>query len=242
MKVKYMSDLHLEFGPLDVDPDNEGIDVLILAGDINIKHRVEWINEQASRFEHVIYVTGNHEYYKSNISNADAYIEEDLDPRVHFLQDSSVKIEDTWFHGTTLWTDMGTPIDQYFISKGMSDFRVIRHGESYSRFRPNQAAEMHHKSMEYLKKNVKEHDVVITHHAPSFKSSLECFIGNELNPAYATDLSEFILIYKPKYWIHGHMHNTSDYRIGGTNILCNPRGYTPSEINHEFDINKTFEV
>ena len=78
-----MSDLHLEFGPLDADPDNEGIDVLILAGDITIKHRVEWINEQASRFEHVIYVTGNHEYYKSNISNADAYIEEDLDPWSH---------------------------------------------------------------------------------------------------------------------------------------------------------------
>ena len=242
MKIKYMSDLHLEFGPLDVDPDNEGIDVLILAGDINIKHRVEWINEQASRFEHVIYVTGNHEYYKSNISTADTYIEEDLDPRVHFLQDSSVKIEDTWFHGSTLWTDMGTPTDKYFIANGMSDFRVIRHGESYSRFRPNQAAEMHHKSMEYLKKNVKEGDVVITHHAPSFKSSLDEFIGSTLNPAYATDLSDFMLDYKPKYWIHGHMHNTSDYRIGGTNILCNPRGYTPSEINHEFDINKTFEV
>jgi Icc-related predicted phosphoesterase len=137
---------------------------------------------------------------------------------------------------------MGTPTDKYFIANGMSDFRVIRHGESYSRFRPNQAAEMHHKSMEYLKKNVGECDVVITHHAPSFKSSLDEFIGSSLNPAYATDLSEFILIYKPKYWIHGHMHNTSDYKIGGTDILCNPRGYTPRDLNPEFDINKTFEV
>ena len=101
---------------------------------------------------------------------------------------------------------------------------------------------MHHKSIEYLKKNVNPGDVVITHHAPSFKSSLECFISTPLNPAYATDLSDFMLDYKPKYWIHGHMHNTSDYKIGGTNILCNPRGYTPRELNHEFDINKTLEI
>jgi Icc-related predicted phosphoesterase len=241
MKVKYISDLHLEFAPLDDQPLAD-VDVLVLAGDITIKNRVDWINEQAERFEHVIYVTGNHEYYKSNISNTDEYLADDLDPRIHFLQNSSVKIEDIWFHGSTLWTDMGTPADEYFISKGMSDFSVIRHGPDYRKFRPLDAKLLHHESMMYLKKNVKEGDVVITHHAPSFKSSPEHFIGTPLNPAFATDLSSFIMDYKPKYWIHGHMHNTSDYRIAGTNVLCNPRGYHPMELNKEFNINKTFEV
>ena len=235
-----MSDLHLEFGPLSEQPAAD-TDVLILAGDITYKNRVDWINEQAERFEHVIYVTGNHEYYKSNISHTDEYLADDLDPRVHFLQNDSVKIEDTWFHGTTLWTDMGTPADEYFISKGMSDFRVIRKGPDYRRFRPNDAKMLHHRSMMYLKKNVKEGDVVVTHHAPSFKSSLDHFIGSPLNPAYATDLSNFMMDHKPKFWIHGHMHNTSDYKIAGTNVLCNPRGYVHEE-NFEFDINKTFEV
>jgi predicted phosphohydrolase len=241
MKIKYMSDLHLEIGAMTEEPAAD-VDVLILAGDINVKGRVEWINEQAGRFEHVIYVTGNHEYYNSNISHLDNQLKEDLDPRIHLLQNSSVKIEGTWFHGTTLWTDCGTPSDKYFLNIGMNDFRCIRYGESYRRFRSEDAGLVHHKSMQYLKRNVKEGDVVITHHAPSFKSSPDCYIGTSLQPAFATDLSSFMVDYKPKYWIHGHMHNTSDYNIGGTNVLCNPRGYYAVELNPEFDVNKTFEV
>jgi hypothetical protein len=38
------------------------------------------------------------------------------------------------------------------------------------------------------------------------------------------------------------MHNTSDYVIDQTRVLCNPRGYAPSDLNIDFDINKTFEV
>jgi len=218
------------------------VDVLILAGDINVKGRVEWINEQAEKFEHVIYVTGNHEYYSSNISTLDAKLNDNLDPRIHFLQNSSVKINEVWFHGTTLWTDMGHPADHYFINDGMNDFHVIRYGTNYRKFRCNDAAMVHHRAMEFLKKNVKEGDVVITHHAPSFESSLECYRDTPLQPAFATDLSDFMLDNKPKFWVHGHMHNTSDYKIGDTNVLCNPRGYYGVEVNHEFDVNKTFAV
>jgi len=245
MKIKYMSDLHLEFGQLNEEP-TDNADVLILAGDINIKGRVGWINEQIEKYKHVIYVTGNHEYYNSNISHLDSRLEENLDPRIHFLQNKSVKIEDTMFHGSTLWTDM-TLADEYFINRGMSDFNVISINNDdvinngFRKFRTHDSKVEHYAAMEYLKANVKKGDVVITHHAPSFKSSLDCFIGSTLNPAFATDLSAFIMDYRPKFWIHGHMHNTSDYMISGTRILCNPRGYIHEE-NHEFDVNKTFEI
>jgi len=240
MKVKYISDLHLEFGPLKEEPLADA-DVLVLAGDICIKNRVHWINDQADRFKHVIYITGNHEYYKSNISNMDDKLIVALDPRIHFLQNSSVKIEDTWFHGATLWTDGGDPLNEYAIDRGMNDFRLIRRGENYDAFKCRHAKRLHDETMAYLQKNVKEGDVVVTHHAPSFESSLECFKGDSLNGAYATDLSEFIMDHKPSFWIHGHMHNTSDYKIAGTNVLCNPRGYVHEE-NFDFDVNKTFEV
>jgi len=242
MKIKYMSDIHLEFAPLTEEP-NDDADVLILAGDINIKGRVEWINDQLEKFDHVIYVTGNHEYYKSNISHLDEYLEDDLDPRIHFLQNSSVTIEDTTFHGSTLWTDMHLA-DEFYINRGMSDFSIIKIDDSFRKFNAHDSKLKHYAAMDYLKKNVNQGDVIITHHAPSFKSSLEYFIGSPLNPAFASDLSNFMLDYKPKYWIHGHMHNTSDYTIGGTNILCNPRGY-PTGVhneNSEFDVNKTFDI
>jgi Icc-related predicted phosphoesterase len=245
MKIKYMSDLHLEFGSLDVDPDNDA-DVLILAGDINIKQRVEWINEQAERFEHVIYVPGNHEYYRSNMDCADEYLADDLDPRVHFLQNSSVKIEDKWFHGSTLWTDyqgMGNqPLSMIDANERMSDHRIIRHTDDYRKFRAEDAAHVHMKARAYLVNNVKEGDVVITHHAPHENSSHEYFKGTPLSASYYSDLTVFMMTFKPSYWIHGHMHNTSDYVIDQTRVLCNPRGYAPSDLNIDFDINKTFEV
>ena len=42
MKINYVSDLHLEFGPMEIEPDVG--DVLVLAGDIDIKGQVDWIN------------------------------------------------------------------------------------------------------------------------------------------------------------------------------------------------------
>lgn len=35
-----------------------------------------------------------------------------------------------------------------------------------------------------------------------------------------------------KLWVHGHMHNASDYVIGDTRVVCNPKGY-PGEKNGE---------
>ena len=245
MKVKYMSDLHLEFGLLDETPDND-VDVLILAGDINIKQRVGWINEQASRFEHVIYVPGNHEYYKSNMDWADDYLEDELDSRVHLLQNCSVLIKGVWFHGTTLWTDYQSsgnqPLAMWDANQKMSDHRVIRHRESYSKFRAEDAALVHSKAKRFLVRNVREGDVVVTHHAPHENSSAECFKGQLLNASYYSDMSTFMMESKPSHWIHGHMHNTSDYIVNDTRVLCNPRGYAPNDLNTEFDINKTFEV
>ena len=161
MKIKYISDIHLEFAPLDNVTKGDA-DVLIL-----------------ENFEHVIYVTGNHEYYRSNITHLEERIEEDLDPRIHFLQNSSVKIENTVFHGTTLWTDM-KPEDEWFANKGMADFRVIKIDEDFRRFTAYDSKLAHYAAMDYLKKSVNEGDVIITHHAPSFKSSLDCFIGSIL--------------------------------------------------------------
>jgi hypothetical protein len=68
--------------------------------------------------------------------------------------------------------------------------------------------------------------VIISHHAPSYKSLNSMHSGNALDGAYASDLSEFILD-RPqiKYWIHGHCHMNTDYQIGDCRVLSNQRGY-----------------
>jgi hypothetical protein len=65
-----------------------------------------------------------------------------------------------------------------------------------------------------------------------------------MNGAYSSDLSEFILDHPQiKMWTHGHMHDTFDYLVGSTRVVCNPRGYVKYEQRaDEFNPNIIFEV
>jgi len=40
--------------------------------------------------------------------------------------------------------------------------------------------------------------------------------------------------YCPDFWIHGHVHESHEYRIGQTTVSCNPRGYVPLDENDAF--------
>jgi Icc-related predicted phosphoesterase len=68
--------------------------------------------------------------------------------------------------------------------------------------------------------------VVVTHHAPSFRSISPEFAKSPLNPGFASDLEKFILKHSPEIWIHGHIHESADYQIGKTRVVCNPLGYS----------------
>jgi len=64
--------------------------------------------------------------------------------------------------------------------------------------------------------------------------------GNPLNRYFVTDLTALILQKQPKLWIHGHTHDSKDYKLGVTRIVCNPYGYYPNELNPEW--NPCFDV
>lgn len=46
-----------------------------------------------------------------------------------------------------------------------------------------------------------------------------------LTGGFASDCEDLILATQPDFWIHGHMHNSADHRVGATRIVCNPNGY-----------------
>lgn len=91
----------------------------------------------------------------------------------------------------------------------------------------------HYKMLDYIKivtdmlgENTQKY-VVVGHHAPTHGSVHPRFKHFDLmNGAYYSDLSDFILD-RPciKLWVHGHMHDTFDYMVGSTRVVCNPRGY-----------------
>ncbi len=45
-------------------------------------------------------------------------------------------------------------------------------------------------------------------------------------------------------WIHGHTHDSFDYLVNGTRIVCNPRGYARDGVNENprFDPNLLIDV
>ena len=262
MKIKLVSDLHLEFVDINIQNDKD-YDVLILSGDIMVINdlhdhpeekyshldiaALKWGQARAQlfrdflkrcsfQFPHVVYVAGNHEFYHGNFHKGIEHLREECNkfPNIYFLERDIQFIDGVLFVGGTLWTDMnrGDPLTLHAIGDMMNDFRVIRNDEhGYTKLRPAHAMDRYRKTVEYIKQMVDANGdrkcVVVGHHAPSFQSIGEQYKNDTLmNGGYASDLSEFILD-RPqiKLWTHGHMHQTFDYMIGGTRVVCNPRGY-----------------
>jgi len=242
MLLNFLSDLHLEFGPM---PDKlPGGDVLILSGDISSDCKTSFIERASESYEHVIYVFGNHEYYGGEMDQVEFTVRKSLEhcDNVHVLQNESVTLNGVTFHGTTLWTDMNkeNPLTLHAVEQSMNDYYEILYREF--RFTALDALREHKIARKFLENSVKEDDVVITHMAPSYLSIHPKYQHDmHLNGGYASDLSGLMLDANPQLWFHGHVHNSFDYTIGETRILCNPRGYK-NEVNPEFDVNSVVFV
>ena len=101
--------------------------------------------------------------------------------------------------------------------------------QPWLRFRPQEAALLHHRSRTWLEQVLASPflgpTVVVTHHAPHWGSVDPKFRNDRLTAAYVSDLSELIEIYQPALWVRGHVHHACDYQVGRTRILCNAHGY-----------------
>ena len=153
------------------------------------------------------------------------------------------------FIGTTLWTDfeiLGDPrLAGYQCQQVMMDYKKIRKLPGYSKIRSLDTALYHKFAKSWLEKELErlegQKNIVVTHHGPSMQSVPAYYQEDIITSAYVSDLEQLILAYQPNAWIHGHLHNSSDYRIGKTRVLCNPKGYS-SELNLDFDANKFLEI
>lgn len=247
MRIQILSDLHIEFQPfnfLDTDAD-----VIVLAGDIHVKEKgVTWAIENLPH-KPVIYVLGNHEYYGKAYPKLVKDLKDyALGTNVHVLENNSVTIENVTFLGCTLWTDFelfGNPrLAGYEATQKLTDFRRIRVSPQYSKLKSIDAALICKKSISWLKTTLSLElgkVVIITHHAPSKKSIPIQYKEDILSAAYASNLDDLVFDSGVLIWIHGHLHNQLDYKIGSTRVICNPRGY-PDELNNSFNPQLVVEI
>ncbi|SKC08397.1 Predicted phosphoesterase [Sphingobacterium nematocida] len=238
MRIQIISDLHQEFGRSELEFDKA--DLLILAGDTNIGTKgIEWVKNSVKDIP-VIYILGNHEYYKGSYPKTLNKIKDaSKGTNIVVLENDRFDFNGIRFHGATLWTDFslfGDPVKYGIMCQGkMNDYRMIRRDPSYSKMRSIDTFRLHQFSRLWLEDSLEEstsfRNIVVTHHAPSLKSIPTEFKNDYLSAAYASDMEEMITRFQPEYWIHGHIHTPIKYEIGATKIICNPHGYIDEKYN-----------
>lgn len=241
-RVQILSDLHLEFdrdgGEAFVRAVPVNGDVLVLGGDVlplckaALVHRTfSWF---CDRFPHVIFVPGNHEYYRTHPLEADDLLAACTKKisNLHALNPGVVQIDGTRFVGATLWFP-STP-DEAVYRDCMNDFRLIADFVPW-------VHNTHISNLSFLKAVVCPGDVVITHHLPHPRSISAQYAGSKLNRFFlAEDAAGLVESSGAQLWIHGHTHTRCDYTVGKTRVVCNPRGY-PNE-SSSFDPGFTIEI
>jgi predicted phosphohydrolase len=248
MRLHILSDLHLEFEPF--TPPVVEAEVVILAGDVSTgRNGLKWALKTFPD-RPVIYVLGNHEFYGQKLQKLIKELQELADgTNIHLLENGSCSIGDVVFLGATLWTDFalnGNPVVSEVVAQtSMNDYRRIRTLPRYSRLKPSDTRRLHMESRRWLEDQAFAHKrqkvVVVIHHAPSRESIPPAFAGDPCNPAFASDMSRFIVESEAQLWVHGHIHYCRDYTLGKTRVLANPRGY-PTESRQGFDPGLIVEV
>lgn len=246
MRIRVLSDLHLELSPW--VPPKVSADVTVLAGDIHSHtHTLDWIEQYIQG--PVIYVPGNHEFYGAELHGIRAELKRRAGGRVRVLDNDGIEIEGVRFIGSTLWTDYklyDTGPEMAFAMREaklhLLDHQCIRCAPHVS-FSPSQALGLHRESVAWLAgelaKSFDGKTVVVTHHLPSMQSVAERFKTSPLSAAFASNLDHWVE--RADLWIHGHTHDNFDYRLGKCRVVCNPRGYV-RERNERTEVeNKAFQ-
>ncbi|MGE0500618.1 MAG: metallophosphoesterase [Rhizobiaceae bacterium] len=258
MRLWVYSDLHLEFGGISgnanlVPPPQ--VDACVVAGDVTTcrASSIRWLHKAVAQHGiPVIFVPGNHEFYGNSVFECTGFgMEAAMDfPDVHLLDSASVVIAGVRFVGATLWTDYALNGDVEFAKavayQQMNDHRRIayRFLPVHEAFTPDVAATLYLRQRHWLKRELQQPfhgpTVVVTHHAPHGRSVHRRYKGSALNPAFASDLTDVITHWQPQLWVHGHMHDTADYEVGHTRVVCDPKGYGCE--NAAFDPHMILEV
>lgn len=253
VRLNILSDLHLGQAGLPL-PETDA-DIVVLAGDISRpRQAIDW----ASRFEKpVLYVPGNHEFYGGTIKGTIEQLKRLAEgTSIHILDNGEIVLHGARFLGSTLWTDFNLygpgEIREQSIKQALDFIRDFSRIQSDAipgtSLAPPEFEALFAANRSWLKQKLdtpfQGPTVVITHHAPSTKSIHPRFEGSLINTCFVSD-SEYLMDAKRAVlWIHGHTHDSFDYQVAGTRVICNPRGYARDGINENpaFDPSLVVEV
>ena len=252
MKFQYCSDLHLEFPHNREFIKNNPIiptgEILILAGDILpfqlLNQPSEFLDYIADHFEKTYWIPGNHEYYGSDINVRSGSFCESIRSNVFLLNNQEIKIENTNFLFSTLWSKVGEE-NRFVIENTLSDFIAIK--DKDKNFNTIKFNELHYDSLSFIQesliKNKQEKNILVSHHIPTFLNYPEEHRQSRVNQGFATELYDLIHDSSIDYWIYGHHHsNIPEFEINGTKLITNQLGYVKYKKNKTYRNDICFEI
>ena len=253
MKIQYASDLHLEFPKNSLYLKEEPLklmgDILILAGDIHVFNKENFMSEPfwdwaSKNYKQVIVAYGNHEYYGGlDLSTMKDGLKYKIRDNIYYYYNSVISLQDIDIIVSTLWSYIS---DEHkdACENGVNDFKLIKYGEKT--LDAKIFNEEHKKCLNFIKKSLEESKaktkIVVTHHVPSSLLIAEEFIGSDINEAFTVDLTDYIKKCGAKYWIFGHSHRNINKVIGKTSCLCNQVGYVFCGENKTFSHDKYINI
>ena len=164
MKVAICSDVHLEFGQLNLE-NTDNAEVLILSGDIctacdlrvtdsilssaKTDRYLEFFTACSRNFPHVVYLMGNHEHYHGDYATSAGFIKDALKhlENIHVLDKEVWEHNDHVFIGGTLWTDMNGEDEatMQHVSRRMNDFQICENSAEMVNYRTFDTEDDHKK-------------------------------------------------------------------------------------------------
>lgn len=232
MKAKIVSDQHLEFRAAGGSyhkyfnaihpPNGERAAVCIVAGDFDVisQRSRAFFSELCDREDHVLFVPGNHEYYgckeMTAVDEALLEIEQDLFNMTVLRTGVPFHFAGRRFLGDTMWLPRSP--DLILSASLVNDSRLIPQIIE-------EAGDRHQKFRTWLSNELREGDIVVTHHLPSERSTPEAYRASSAQPWFVASGVEPLFSKKPSTWIHGHTHQRCDYVLNETRVICNPVGY-----------------
>ena len=252
LKLWIWSDLHRESDP-GGSPGHRPR--AAAAGGAGHAHRaidtIGWLVRQLDagvlKTRRVIYVPGNHDFYWREMTDA---LREARDAArtygIDLLHMDEVVVDGVRFLGGTLWTDYaldGDPVGGMDACRALKDHKAIhlRRDDRTGPFLPEDARAMHGECVDWFRRRLEMRHagptVCVSHHGVSRRSVGERWLGDPTTAGFASDLMGLIDEHQPDLWCHGHTHESHDYRLGRTRVVCNPKGYgtVGMEENRSFD-------
>lgn len=203
------------------------------------QYAFDFMKKACESYSEVVMVKGNHEPYLGVLEETNEVIMTAMKSFSNFklLDREVVTREGVHILGCTLWSKLN-PVEERLVEQnpgGIRDYVSIHTRADDGRLRARTVNQLHQEERAWLKTEmarIKNEDpdgqmVVMTHFAPCPLSIPEKYREHKLNAAYASDMTPIMFEFEPDIWLHGHIHDQSDYEIGNTRVMSVTRGNEP---------------